>query len=98
MIFHPIFENHCKKYALDWGTITYLNARIVQFLGSPMDNRLSLAFKRYEFESVTAMTFFCLFFSIYLFVCSFFSCFVHKWIFHYESAQCLHVGPTKLNL
>ena len=54
------------------GFFTYLNARIIQFLGSPMDNRLSLIFKTCELESGTAMIFIVFFF--HLFVCSFFFC------------------------
>ena len=42
MNFHQIFGNHGEKYALDCGTIT--NLRIIQSLGSLMDNSLLLIF------------------------------------------------------
>ena len=67
MTFHPIFGNHREKYASDCGTITYLNARSIQFLGSLMDNRLSLVFKRCGLESGTFIIYdFFLF--VYLFI------------------------------
>ena len=63
MTFHPILGNH-RECALDCGTITDLNERILQLLDCLKDNRLSLAFKRYGFGSGTI--------SIYCFVVFFF--------------------------
>ena len=68
--FHPIFGNHRKKWALDCGTITCLNERILQFLNSFMGtfNRMCLAFKRSGFKSGSIsfiFLFFLVFFSLF---------------------------------
>ena len=36
-------RNHRKKHPLDCFTIIYLNARVIQFIGSLMDSSMSLA-------------------------------------------------------
>ena len=75
MTFHPIFSNHRKKYTLDCGTITYLNVRVIQFLGRLMESTLSLAIKIYVGLNPNHL-YICFFKIIFLFFHLFFHLFV----------------------
>ena len=70
MTFLPIFGNLRKMCALDYGTVTFKNKKIIQFLDSLMDKRLSFALKRCGFES-RSVSFFLLSFNLLVFILDF---------------------------
>ena len=78
--------------------LKYLSAMSIHFLGSLMDNSISLAFKSCMFESMIyeiSMIFNPFFISIYLFVCSFFlNLGINGYSLEYESGICLCIKYT----